>query len=151
MSKPYPMLYRFDGRRVPGVPSSLLPAVLRAVRSVERRTNCRAWWNVNTGTLMWLLGHGAGVGGVHQEVVFERGRYLPVDPERTCRAIRACRMSWAKKLAAVERGRRAHREAMAAEAARTAADMESEYRDRVKFLTRKLVDGSRSRPCVTVP
>ena len=52
MSNPYPMLHRLDGRLAPGIPASLLPGVMRSVRSVERRTEFRAWYNTTSLTLV---------------------------------------------------------------------------------------------------
>lgn len=148
---PYPMIVRMDGRRMPGVPASLLGPIMRAVRSVERRTQYLAWYNIERGSVIWLLGHDASRGGAHEEMVFQRGRYLPIEPDRTCRALRCAKMSWERKQREVEKSRRWHQQKLSEMAAWRAADILPEFRSRVKYLTRIMEDGPRSRPSVLVP
>lgn len=151
MSNPYPMLCRLDGRVAPGIPASLLPGVMRAVRSVERRTEFRAWFNSLTGSVIWLLGDDTSRGGAHEEVIFDRGRFLPIDADRTCRMLARTRVSWKAKMRGVERQRAAARERMREASDRMAENIVPDFRDRAKYLLRKIMDGPRSRPSVLVP
>ena len=151
MSNPYPMLHRLDGRPVPGIPASLLPGLMRSVRSVERRTEFTAWFNTMTGSVIWMLGRDSTRSGALEEVLFQRGRYLPIEPDRTCRNLSATRKSWRQKMRAVERRRAANKDRLRVESGRLAENIVPDFRDRAAYLVRKIMDGPRSRPSVLVP
>lgn len=149
MSNPFPMLYRFDGRPVPGIPSSLVGPIRDACVRVERATPYRAWFNAERGSIIWCAGDPER-GGAEEEFVFDGGRYLPIEPERTCRRLSRAMESWESKMRQVDRQRRDDRSRLAEASASFAEDIAEEFHQRAKHMDRVMEHGRFSRPIVTV-
>ena len=150
MSNPFPMLFRFDGRPCPGIPSSLIAPLLAAIRRVERATQYRAWFNAVRGSVIWIADDPER-GGAEEEIVFDRGNYLPIDADRTCRRLMRAMVPWETKMRQVERKRRDDKDKVAAFAQNRAEDIAEEFQKRARHMVRVIEDGRMSRPIVTVP
>lgn len=148
---PYPFLIPVDGRHLPGVERSHAASIARACTVVARRTGTKPYYHINLESVLFMLGDDLDRGGGAEEVVFDRGRFLPIDPERTTRRIqRAAGMGKRRKRAVQSANEKRHKDAMERYAQIRADDIRPEVQSAARHMIRVLEDGRHSRPSVLI-
>ena len=100
-------------------------------------------------TALFILSDLLNRGGGAEEIVFDHGRFLPINVEQTCRRLhRASGLSKRRKQAALARQESRHREAKERYAQVRADDIRPEVQAASKHLVRKFEDGRHSRPSI---
>lgn len=148
---PYPFVIQIDGRHISGIPVSHARAITEACRRVRLRTGFRAVFNQRRGSVIFLATDHMEVGGSAEEFVYDRGRFLPINVDQTCRRLVQTRRSYEAKKAAVARREREHAEARERYAHAKAVDVAPELKSVLSYQYRKLMDGRHSRPMILVP
>lgn len=148
---PYPFLYRIDGRSIPGVPRSVNARLKRDCDRVYRLTGRKAYYHLLRGTVLFMLSKDLDRGGSAEEVVFDSGRWLPINTQRVTNECRMCdNMNAQQKKRLVARGEKSHDEARARYARDHADNVLDEFRSVARYLVRKH-QSRHSRPIITVP
>lgn len=150
MSK-YPSITPLDGRPVTGIDSDTLAELVAAAEDVHARTGYVGWYNRRRRTVIWVFGADPSRGGAGEEPVFQRGRYLPLDVERSCRVVRLAKKRMREQDAEIARADRDRRARAEREFRSRADDLAPEFRDRTRFDLRRLLDGRHARPTVLIP
>lgn len=148
---PYPFLIPVDGRHLPGVERSHVSHITRACGVVARRTGCKPHFHTGLGSVLFMLGDNLSRGGGAEEVVYDRGRFLPIDPERTVKRLqRAAGMSKKRKSQVHAANEKRHRDAIERYAQIRADDIRPEVQSAARHMIRVLEDGRHSRPSVLI-
>lgn len=148
---PYPFLYRIDGRHIPGVPKSFAARMLRDCRRVQRSTGRVGYYHLIRGTVMFLLGPDLDRGGPVEDVVFDAGRWLPINVDQVIRRIqRAAKTPMRVKKRRVQDQEKEHAHARARYAQTVGVDAGPEFRSIARYLLRKN-ESRHSRPSILVP
>lgn len=147
----YPSIVPLDGRPVPGVSDEILAELLEAAEDVRARTGFVGWYHTRRQTIIWIMGADPRNGGAHEEPIFQRGRYLRVDTDRTCRIIRLAKKSIAEQDAEMAKAEFNRVSEMMQAIRRRAENMGPELQSRMRHFVRRVEDGRHSRPSVLVP
>lgn len=100
-------LTKVDGRKIPGIASSVQREITAACRLIRRRTGWQGWYHALLGTIQFHPGEQPKNGSV-SDTVFQRGRYLRVRVDEVCDRINATKMPMHKKERIVERSHQQH-------------------------------------------
>jgi len=130
-------LTKLDGRRIPGVPDSIQSALVDACAQIRRRTHWQGWFHRTRNEIQFHPGD-TPKGGCVSELVFQRGRYLPIRIDDVCRQIESARMPLEQKQRLVERSMREDELEIEREQARLADDMTPELQDVLSHYARRI-------------
>ena len=145
----YDFLIPVDGRHLPGVAPSHAKAIHAACTRIRARTGYKPHYHCIRETVLFMLSDDLDRGGGAEEVVFDRGRFLPINVENTCRRLqRASGISKKRKRALMQREEARHRDARERYAQIRADDIRPDVQAASKHIMRKFEDGRHSRPSI---
>lgn len=130
-------LTKVDGRRIPGLASSIEHEITCACKLIRRRTGWQGWYHAILKQIQFHPGEKPKNGSV-SDTVFQRGRYLRVRVDEVCDRINATKMPMYKKERIVDRSQQASDDQRDSALSKITEDLMPTLQDMLSFQRMKL-------------